>query len=155
MIGPDSGGPTDPLLPQYEAEQAAQEAQLRAEKQATQRVVDEWHRLIGPEQTELAINEDFKELRRRKEAGTLDPVDYSVAEYYELREMGLPLSRKELGKRAFVISLEELEGLDYIEIVLPGGGEMVLEAEDLGHSGYGRHPVIMFPENFGDLPSKT
>ena len=138
------------LTQQFQTEQAAVEAEQRAAWQEGQRTIAWWHEHYGPQEPELAISQAMKELWRRRETGELSQEDYPLTDYYELQKSEKPLTREELRNRALVIHIEELEGLHSVEFILPDDELMVLEADDLGRSGYGRQPVIMFPEEFGN-----
>lgn len=98
---------------------------------------------------ELNVHEKLaRELQRRKETGEIEPVDYELNYIEYLQQMGLPLTRKDIGNHAIVINPDQFESLDYLEFI-NANGEIInvdLADEDMDKS----HSLIIFPEEIGE-----
>lgn len=82
----------------------------------------------------------------------LEPTNYDLIELSKLREKGRPLSKKELGNRALVMSRQDLEALGFLEIVLGSGEKIVIDPEDTGFDD--EDALIVFPEDLGELENE-
>jgi hypothetical protein len=95
--------------------------------------------------------QQLKELSAKREAKELSPHDFDLNFIFQLNEVGLPLTRKDMhhetGDQALVLTrenLEELEGLDFIH----ASGEIVsIEPESLDPNDV----FILYPDEMGDL----
>ena len=112
--------------------------------------------ILEPEQTEQtpeqmrrqAIERNQQELARRKEAGEIEPIDYELNYLHYLQKSGEPLTRKDVGSRAVVISQRDLETLGYLEFMNADGEIIVIDPDDTGYEQ--DDPLIIFPEELGD-----
>lgn len=106
--------------------------------------------LTPGEKRRQIIELNQRELTRRIEAGELDKNPYELNYLVYLQNMDEPLTRRDIGNQAVVITQKGLEQLGYLEIVLASGQKTVIDPED---TGYGPDdPIIIFPEELGELP---
>jgi len=104
------------------------------------------------EKRRQAIEHNRQELARRKEAGEIEKDDYELNYLHYLQQLGEPLTRKDVGKRALVITQRDLETLGYLEFISANGERIVIDSND---TGYGEDdPLIIFPEELGDKKSE-
>lgn len=95
------------------------------------------------------LSSEKLEFNRLVEAGKLAPVGYELNQYLVLQELGLSLTRAELGNKAFIITKAELTELGYVEFIDKYGNLVVREAQEL--VGYGDDDELyIFPDDMGD-----
>jgi hypothetical protein len=104
--------------------------------------------LTPQERRRQAIERNKAELARRKEAGELDELDYEIYQLGYLQELGQPLTRKDLGRQALVLTQEGLKTLGYLDILRPDGNILTIDPEVTGYEPDDLH--IIFPEELGN-----
>lgn len=105
--------------------------------------------LTPVEKMRQAIERNGLELARRKEAGELDKIDFENNYLFYLQENDQPVTRKDIGNKAIVLTGAELETLGYLEMIRADGETTVIDPEDTGYGPNDR--LIIFPEELGDL----
>ncbi len=110
--------------------------------------IKEKHDLNPEERRDLIAEKNLQELARRQEAGELEPYDYEVNYIWYLREMGKPVTRKDIQNHAIVIKPEEFEVLEFIEFINPSGEKVSIDFTDEDFDT--TNPLIIFPEELGE-----
>jgi len=103
----------------------------------------------SPEENKrLIVEKQIQELARRREAGELGPTDYEVIDIWLLKQLGEPVTRKDVTNRAIVIRPEEFEVLLTIDFIKANGERTIL---DLTEENFDKsNPLIIFPEELGE-----
>jgi hypothetical protein len=105
------------------------------------------------EKRRQAIERNKQELARRREAGELDPIEYNPNYLWYLLQDDEPVTRQDVGTQAIVLTQKELETLGYLKFVNADGEIIVIDPEDTGYEP--EDPLIIFPEELGDLKKET
>ncbi len=93
----------------------------------------------------FSLTKDQLKLQELRERGELAPHDFDLNELYQFIENRIPLTAALLGKQAVVLTRGQFEQLGgYLDITLPGGEEICVEAESMNE------PIlIIFPGDLG------
>jgi len=84
-------------------------------------------------------------LAQLRESGEISPDNFDIETLIQLAEYGLPLTRKEVGNHAVVLTPDDILNLHTLTFIAANGSEIDLEHIDLNS------PIlILFPDDLGD-----
>lgn len=101
------------------------------------------------ERTRQVIERNRQELARRIETGEIEESLFDLTYLIGLKNVGEPLTHRDVGNKAVVIPQKELETLGYLDMVLRSGERIMIDPDDTGYEP--DDPFIIFPEELGDL----
>jgi len=94
------------------------------------------------------IEANEQELARRRENGELEPYDYEPTYLWYRAKNNEPVTRKDVGNQAIVITQTELETLGSFKIILADGSTAIIDPENTGYGPDDK--IIIFPEELGE-----
>jgi len=120
--------------------------------------MNEQNDLLRQETTGLekkqVIRRNLEELRRRRKEGELLQEGFPLENIYYINDDNYenrPLTRKDLGRQAVVLSAEEFSQIGYIDLLLANGEELTIFADDFCSNPNDPEAIlVIFPEDLGD-----
>ncbi len=91
------------------------------------------------------LTPDQIKLRAMRDSGELSLHDLDLNFVYQLQQQDLPLTRRELGNQALVLSKEDALQLGAFDVVYSNGEQMTIDADSIRDSVF-----ILFPSDLGD-----